>query len=110
MAGAICRPTPRAATMPVLFIPWGCDPNIKFKKQPSEYLRQLYFDGLLWTPEGLRHLVAQVGASQVMLGSDWPLVWDTDVVNHVLQTNTLSEREKIGILSGNARRVMGGKV
>ena len=31
--------------------------------------RQLYFDALVFTPEALRHLAAQVGASQIMLGS-----------------------------------------
>src|SRR6266566_3047535 len=42
-----------------------CSKDIKLKKKPSEYLKQLYFDALVFTPEGLRHLVAQVGASQV---------------------------------------------
>src|SRR5262249_53147690 len=47
--------------------PLNCNPEIKLKKKPSEYLNQLYFDALVFTPEALRHLVAQVGASQVML-------------------------------------------
>ena len=45
------------------------DCRVTIRKKPSEYLNQLYFDGMVFTPEGLRHLVAQVGASQVMLGS-----------------------------------------
>ena len=35
------------------------------KKKPSEYLRQLYYDTMVFTPEGLRHLIAEVGASQI---------------------------------------------
>src|SRR5881397_4077651 len=31
------------------------------KKKPSEYLKQLYYDSMVFTPEGLRHLVAEVG-------------------------------------------------
>jgi aminocarboxymuconate-semialdehyde decarboxylase len=31
------------------------------KKKPSEYLKQLYFDSIIFTPEGLRHLVAESG-------------------------------------------------
>jgi aminocarboxymuconate-semialdehyde decarboxylase len=50
--------------------------NITLKKRPSEYLNQLYCDAMLFTPEGLRHLVAQVGASQIMLGTDHPIPWD----------------------------------
>jgi len=49
----------------------------KLKQQPTEYLKQLYFDALVFTPEALRHLVAQVGASQVMLGSDEPYIWNS---------------------------------
>ena len=37
-------------------------------KKPSEYLRQLYYDSMVFTPEGLRHLVAEVGASQIVMG------------------------------------------
>ena len=52
--------------------PAGCDPKITLKKKPTEYLKQLYFDSLIFTPEALRHLAAQVGAGQIVLGSDYP--------------------------------------
>lgn len=89
--------------------PGGCDPNIKLKKQPTEYLRQLYFDALVFTPEALRHLVAQVGASQVVLGSDHPFVWEQHPVDHIFATTTLSDDEKAAILGGNAARLLGIK-
>lgn len=89
--------------------PSGCDPNIKLKKKPTEYLKQLYFDSLVFTPEALRHLVAQVGVSQVMVGSDYPYPWELHPVDHVMSTNTLSNAEKIAILGGNAARVLGIK-
>jgi predicted TIM-barrel fold metal-dependent hydrolase len=53
--------------------PQNCNPEITLKKKPTEYLNQLYFDALVFTPEALRHLVAQVGASQVVLGTDHPI-------------------------------------
>ena len=52
--------------------PGGCNPEIKLKKKPTEYLKQIYFDSLVFTPEAMRHLAAQVGASQIVLGSDYP--------------------------------------
>ena len=52
--------------------PAGCDPKVVLKKKPTEYLKQLYFDSLIFTPEALRHLAAQVGAGQIVLGSDYP--------------------------------------
>jgi predicted TIM-barrel fold metal-dependent hydrolase len=55
--------------------PKGCNPDIKLKKRPSEYLGQIYFDSLVFTPEAIRHLATQVGASQIVLGSDYPYPW-----------------------------------
>jgi aminocarboxymuconate-semialdehyde decarboxylase len=89
--------------------PSFCDPAVKLKKKPTEYLNQIYFDSLIFTPEALRHLVAQVGSSQVMLGSDYPYIWEMHPVDHVLATKTLSDRQKAAILGGNAARVLGVK-
>ena len=90
--------------------PQNCNPNITLKKKPSEYLNQLYFDAMVFTPEGLRHLVAQVGASQVMLGTDHPIPWEQHPVDHVFATTTLSDKQKIAILGGNAAKLFGLKV
>jgi predicted TIM-barrel fold metal-dependent hydrolase len=92
-----------------LVAPSFCDPAVTLKKKPTEYLNQIYFDSLIFTPEALRHLVAQVGSSQVMLGSDYPYIWEMHPVDHVLATKTLSDREKVAILGGNAARVLGVK-
>jgi predicted TIM-barrel fold metal-dependent hydrolase len=89
--------------------PPNCNPNIKLKKKPSEYLNQLYFDALVFTPEALRHLVAQVGASQIVLGTDHPIPWEEHPVDHIFATTTLSDEQKMAILSGNAARLFGMK-
>jgi len=86
--------------------PANCNPEIKLKKKPTEYLNQLYFDALVFTPEALRHLVAQVGSSQLMLGSDHPIPWEEHPVDHVFATSTLSNKEKAAILGLNAARVL----
>ncbi len=87
--------------------PQNCDASIVLKKQPSEYLSQMYYDAMVFTPEGLRHLVAQVGASQIVLGTDHPIPWEQHPVQHIFATTTLSEAEKIAILGGNAERLLG---
>jgi len=84
-----------------------CSKDIQLKKKPSEYLKQLHFDTLVFTPEGLRHLAAEVGASQLMLGSDVPFPWEPHPVDHVLATTSLSDEEKIAILGGNASKLLG---
>jgi aminocarboxymuconate-semialdehyde decarboxylase len=92
-----------------LTAPMNCDPNIVLKKKPSEYLNQMYFDALVFSGEALRHLVAQVGASQVVIGSDHPFPWEAHPVDHVMGTTTLSEDERAAILGGNAAKLFGIK-
>ena len=100
----------RAALRPCLLRLAGeLQPEIKLKKKPTEYLNQLYFDALVFTPEALRHLVAQVGASQIMLGTDHPIPWEPHPVDHIFATTTLSDDEKVAILGGNAARLFGMK-
>ena len=86
--------------------PRECDPSITLRKRPSEYMKQIWFDSLVFTPEALRHLVATVGAGQVVLGSDYPFPWQLNPVDHVLATDTLSAEEKVGILGGIAARLL----
>ena len=89
--------------------PQNCNPDIVLKKKPSEYLNQLHFDAMVFTPEALRHLVAQVGASQIVLGTDHPIPWEQHPVDHVFATNTLTDKQKVAILGGNAARLFGLK-
>ena len=90
--------------------PANCDPNIKLKKKPTEYLNQMYFDSLVFTSEALRHLIAQVGVSQLVLGTDHPIPWAEDAVNHVLNTPGLSDAQKISILQDTAAKLLNIKV
>ena len=89
--------------------PDGCNPDIKLKKKPTEYMRQIFFDSLVFTPEALRHLVAEVGASQVVIGTDHPIPWNQHPVDHVMATKSLSDKEKAAILGGNAAKLLGIK-
>lgn len=86
--------------------PVSCNPDIVLKKKPSEYINQLYFDAMVFSGEGLRHLVAQVGASQLMLGTDHPIPWELAPVDHVMGT-PIPDAEKAAILGENAARLFG---
>jgi predicted TIM-barrel fold metal-dependent hydrolase len=86
--------------------PVNCNPDIVLKKKPTAYLNQIYFDALVFTEEALRHLVAQVGASQVVLGTDHPIPWEEHPVDHVMATTTLSLTQRAAILGGNAAKLL----
>jgi aminocarboxymuconate-semialdehyde decarboxylase len=77
------------------------------KKRPTEYLRQLYFDSLVFTPEALRHLVAECGASQIVMGTDYPYPWTSTAVDHILGTPSLSDAERAAILGDTAAMLLG---
>ena len=87
-----------------LTFPDRCTP---IEKKPTEYLKQLYYDSIVFTPEALRHLVAEVGSSQVVLGTDYPFPWTSTAVDHILGTPELSEDERIAILGGTASKLVG---
>lgn len=87
-----------------LTFPQQC--NKTLKKRPTEYLKQLYFDSLIFTSEALRHLIAVAGISQIVLGTDHPFPWTATAVDHVLGTAGLSDNDKIAILGGNAARLL----
>jgi predicted TIM-barrel fold metal-dependent hydrolase len=85
--------------------PKGCNPDVKLKKQPTEYLKQIYFDSLIFSPEAIRHLVAQVGAGQIVLGSDYPYPWEMHPVDPILATASLSDDDKADILGRTAAKL-----
>lgn len=87
--------------------PQNCNPAIVLKKKPTEYIRQIYFDALVFTPEALRHLAAEVGPGQIMVGTDHPIPWEDDPVGHVMATPELSDDDRLAILGENAIRVLG---
>jgi aminocarboxymuconate-semialdehyde decarboxylase len=79
------------------------------KKRPTEYLRQLYYDSIIFTPEALRHLAAEVGSSQIVMGTDYPFPWTRAAVDHILDTPGLSDAERVAMLGETASRLLGIK-
>ncbi len=73
---------------------------------PSEYLRRLWFDSLVYTPQNLESLVEAVGPGQVVLGTGYPLdMGVTDPIDR-LDASLLSDSTRERIRSGNARRLL----
>jgi aminocarboxymuconate-semialdehyde decarboxylase len=71
------------------------------QKKPSEYLwRNIWADSMVFSNEGLRHLVAEMGAGQVVYGSDIPFDWP-DTIDLIVNAPFLSDADKAAILGGN---------
>lgn len=79
------------------------------KKPPTSYLKdgQLYFDTIVFTPEALRHLIAETGPSQIMIGTDYPFPWTSTEIDLVLNMPELSDDDRIAILGGTAATLLG---
>ena len=75
--------------------------NCANKKHPREYFRQqILVDSMIFSEEGLRHLVAELGVSQIVYGTDTPYNWPSPV-DLILQASFLKDTEKEAILGGN---------
>jgi aminocarboxymuconate-semialdehyde decarboxylase len=80
--------------------------NCLNRKKPSEYLRtQIMADSMVFSEQGIRHLVAEMGVGQIVYGSDMPYVWP-DTIDQILRAEGLGDAEKVAILNGNFRRVI----
>ena len=82
----------------------ACRPG---QKKASEYFRsQIFCDTKVFTTEGLRHLVAEHTAPQILFGTDHPAPWPVGGVDQILDTPGLSDADKIGILGGTFARML----
>jgi aminocarboxymuconate-semialdehyde decarboxylase len=80
--------------------------NCANKRKPSEYLKsQILADTMVFSQEGLRHLVAEMGAGQIVYGTDVPFTWPV-TVDLVLDSPFLSDAEKESILGGNLSKLL----
>lgn len=86
--------------------PAGCNPAVTLKKKPTEYLKQIWFDSLVFSPEAIRHLQAQVGAAQIVLGSDYPYPWQLKPVEHIMACTSLNDRQKAAVLGETAAKLL----
>ena len=76
------------------------------KKKPTDYLKQMYYDTMVFNPEGVRHLAAEVGTGQLLVGTDYPYPWTKTQVDLILQTPGFSDVDRAAILGGTAAALL----
>ena len=85
------------------------DTGVKLKKRPTEYLRDMYYDTLVFTSEALRHLAAEVGSNRLVIGTDHPIPWQSKSVDHILKAPGFSDKERRMMLGETAAKLLGIK-
>jgi aminocarboxymuconate-semialdehyde decarboxylase len=74
---------------------------------PSEYLRRIWFDSLVYTPESLEYLIRRAGTSQIVIGTDYPFdMGIEDPLERLDAVGTLIGRERDAIAGGNAAALL----
>jgi aminocarboxymuconate-semialdehyde decarboxylase len=77
-------------------------------ERPSAYLRRLWFDSVVHEPGVLGHLVDNVGADRVVLGTDYPFDMGQDDPLGVLDAVAgLSAADRVAVAGGNAAALLG---
>jgi aminocarboxymuconate-semialdehyde decarboxylase len=86
---------------------WRDDCRGCIDKPPSHYLRQLYFDTVVFTPEQIEFLVRQYGSDHVVLGTDYPYdMGEQDPISLIGRTRRLKRADRAAILGGNGARLL----
>lgn len=75
-------------------------------RPPIEYLKRIWFDSVVYEPETLRHLVELVGASQLVVGTDYPFDMGSYRVHELVAAiDGLGDDERRAVLGGTAARL-----
>jgi aminocarboxymuconate-semialdehyde decarboxylase len=84
------------------------DCRVTIKKKPSEYLKKLYFDTVVFDERELRHLIEIWGADHIMLGTDYPFdMAEPDPVGFLGRVKGVSKADMALVAGGNAARLLG---
>lgn len=76
-------------------------------RSPATHLGRVYYDTITHDIQALQYLIARVGASQIVMGSDWPYsIGDLDPVTTVRKLG-LDGADSTAILGANAAALLG---
>jgi aminocarboxymuconate-semialdehyde decarboxylase len=76
------------------------------KQPPSKYLKNLYFDNLVYRVETVEYLKRMVGADHIMVGTDYPFDLGDWMAAEKIEQMNCTETEREAMLYGNARKLL----
>jgi aminocarboxymuconate-semialdehyde decarboxylase len=98
-----------AMLLPRLQRGWGVFPALKesITASPREQARKLFYDTLVFDPPTLAHLVAGFGATQLMIGTDYPFNFHEHAPVEAIAAAGLDAASTAMLLRENAARFLG---
>ena len=88
---------------------WGArsDSHGSLPQLPTTYLKKIYFDTVVFTPNQLAELVRVFGADHIIMGTDYPFdMAEFDPIEHVASAG-FDASTVAAIAGGNAKRLLG---
>jgi aminocarboxymuconate-semialdehyde decarboxylase len=92
---------------------WGAreDAAGGLKLPPTHYLRQVYFDTIVFTPHQLRNMLDVFGPDRILMGTDYPFdMAEHDPIGHIVSTPGVDGTTLSALAGGNAIKAIGLKV
>ena len=80
--------------------------RIPAKQPPSKYLKNLYFDNLVYRVETVEYLKRMVGADHIMVGTDYPFDLGDWMAAEKIRDMECTSAEREAMLHGNARKLL----
>ncbi len=88
---------------------WQVRPAAKksiITRAPSTYLKQFYFDTIVFAADALRYLVQLVGADHVVIGTDYPFDMGYERPRELIESLALPNEQVEKIFGANAARLL----
>jgi aminocarboxymuconate-semialdehyde decarboxylase len=89
---------------------WGArsDAHGALPKPPTFYLKKIYLDTIVFTPDQLEALVKLFGVDKILLGTDYPYdMGEYDPLGHIASVASFTEADRAAIAGGNAKALFG---
>jgi aminocarboxymuconate-semialdehyde decarboxylase len=89
---------------------WGArsDCHANLPKPPTSYLKKVYVDTVVFTPEQLKALVDTFGLDHIIMGTDYPFdMLENDPIGHIASVASFDEKTRAALAGGNAKKMLG---
>jgi len=83
------------------------EPKVNLKQSPEPWIDRFYYDTILHAKPQLEFLVASMGPTRVLMGSDYPYDMGTGECVRQVDALWIEDADKAAILNGNAVKLLG---